>query len=174
MNVGSQHLKVKTFSRHLVNSKQKKAKTKKIVIATLMLTSMVDMFSLLVIFLLQSFSASPEVIVAGKDMKLPVASRIETTKDAPTLALTMNEVILDQKILGTLDEILKNPHPLMTGLAALRDQWQKAHENLEFKGEINVQAHKDISSHLVSQVLAMLPSQAYGSAQLAVVSGRDE
>ena len=43
--------------------------------ADLQLTSMVDMFTLLVIFLLANFSASGEVIFMSKEIQLPTASQ---------------------------------------------------------------------------------------------------
>jgi biopolymer transport protein ExbD len=132
---------------------------------------MVDMFSLLVIFLLQTFSASPELLVIAKGVTLPVAGSAKELKDAPLLTLSSEGIHLDQKLVGTTEELLKNPEPLMQKLSDLRDLWQRTHPNEKFKGEINLQASKEIPSTTVSQVMGMLPSQAYGSIQLAVVSG---
>jgi biopolymer transport protein ExbD len=53
--------------------KAMKARGKRQQFAGLMLTSMVDMFTLLVIFLLSNFSASGDLQLTAKDIKLPQA-----------------------------------------------------------------------------------------------------
>jgi hypothetical protein len=126
---------------------------------------------LLVIFLLQTFSSSPELLVIAKDVTLPTAATGKEIKDAPLLSLSEHGVFLDQKLVGSMQAILADPEPLMHKLAAQRTLWQKTHPGQKFKGEINLQAHRDLPSTTVSQFMAMLPSQAYGSIQLAVVSG---
>jgi len=160
-----------SFSRHLVSRKRKSATRKKLLIAGLSLTSMVDMFSLLVIFLLQAFSTSPELLAIGKGVTLPAARTGQEIKDAPVLAISEEEVYLDQKLVGKTSVLLKHPAPLMHHLAQLRELWQKTHPTETFPGEINLQAHKELSSAIVAQFMAMLPSQSYGSIQLAVVAG---
>lgn len=168
--VASQQLKPTTFNRHLVRRAQRKAVRKRALIIGLTLTSMVDMFSLLVIFLLQTFSASPEMIVA-KGMVLPQAHTALEVRDAPILTIASDELYLDQKRVGGTQDVLHNPEPLMARLADLRERWQKSHPGQSFKGEINLQAHRDTPSTVVSQIMAMLPSQNYGSIQLAVLMG---
>jgi biopolymer transport protein ExbD len=170
MRVGSSILDHVGFKRHLVARAHQKRSKKRLIIAGLMLTSMVDMFSLLVIFLLQTFSATPELLLVSQGVTLPIASTGHEVKDAPVIALGQDGVFLDQKFIGKLDAVLKNPEALMKGLERLRENWQKVHPNQKFPGEINFQAHKDVPSTTVSTVMGMLPSQAFGSIQLAVVS----
>ncbi len=170
MHIGSQALSAGTFNRHLVSRAHSKAKAKKNMMMALTLTSMVDMFSLLVIFLLQTFSASPEMLIVGK-VDLPVAITGKEIKDAPILSLSEAGVYLDQKFVGLAADLLQDPEPLMGKLEEQRQKWQKAHPNETFPGEINLQADRSIPSSMVSQFMGMLPSQAYGSIQLAVVSG---
>ena len=52
---------------------KKFARGKKGGYAELMLTSLVDMFTIIVIFLIQNFSASGDVMYMTKDIKLPYA-----------------------------------------------------------------------------------------------------
>ena len=137
-----------------------------------MLTSMVDMFSLLVIFLLQTFSTSPELVMVSKGVALPISTSQQEIKDAPVLSISGEGVIIDQKRVGSIEEILRNPEPLMDQLEKLRSIWQKSNPGQAFKGELNLQAHSELSSTVISQIMGMLPSQAYGSVQLAIVSGQ--
>jgi biopolymer transport protein ExbD len=171
MSIGSQQLGPADFTKHLKARAHKKSSRKKMLIAGLTLTSMVDMFSLLVIFLLQSFSTSPELLVVSKDVTLPSASTAKEIKDAPVLSLSASGVYLDQKKIGETADLLSNPEPLMKRLGELREVWQKTHPNQQFRGEINLQAHRELPSTLVSHFMQMLPSQNYSSVELAVVSG---
>lgn len=159
----------KTFDRHLLSRQQSKKKFKRNMLLALMLTPMVDMFSLLVIFLLQSFSTSPEQpLVPG--LTLPSARNSEEVIDAPMLAIALDGVFLDSQRLGSLEEIQNNPTKLAQRLQHLREVWIRTHpEEKEFSGEINVQADRNLPSTLVSEIMGVLSSQAYGSYRLAVV-----
>ena len=171
MLIGTLRLSGKPFTHHLIARAHKKRFTKRLVVAGLMLTSMVDMFSLLVIFLLQTFSTSPELLFVSKGVILPSAATSQEIKDAPVLSLTEDGVYLDQKYVGRTDSLLADPNELLKRLAGFRMLWQKVHPKEAFHGEISLQAHKDLSSVVVSQFMAMLPSQQYGSIQLAVIGG---
>jgi biopolymer transport protein ExbD len=169
--IGSQTLKVGTFNRHLVARQHKTKRIKRIIVAGLTLTSMVDMFSLLVIFLLQSFSNSPEVMALSKGISLPAAVSAGATLDAPVLAVSRDEVVLDQKLVGEPGGILGQPQPLVDRLQGLRALWQKAHPTETFKGDIHLQADRELPSTLISQFISILISQGYSAVHLAVASG---
>lgn len=166
-----QNLKVGTFKKHLLARAHKKNKAKKVIVAGLMLTSMVDMFSLLVIFLLQSFSNSPEVMAMSKGLVLPSALTSSMAVDAPVISVTNELILLDQKEMGTTQSLLNDPQVLINKLNDLKNAWYKSHPNEEFKGDIHLQADKGLSSTLVSQVISVLISQGYYSVNLAVTQG---
>lgn len=168
--LGAQELAVGTFKQHLLHSKQRKAKRKKAMIAGLNLTAMVDMFSLLVIFLLQTFSTSPELVMVTKGVTLPAAVTGRELEDSPVLAISADEVYLDQKLIGKTGELLANPGPLMAKLQEMRERWQKAHPTQKFNGVISLQADRDLPSTTVSMFMGMLPTQTYSTVQLAVIS----
>jgi len=168
--LGSQELKVGTFQQHLMSRKQRKQKRRRIMIAGLTLTSMVDMFSLLVIFLLQTFSASPELMMVTKGVTLPQAVTGREIEDSPVLALSVDEVYLDQKLIGKTQTLLQDPTPLMEKLTELRERWQMAHPTQKFNGVISLQADKNLPSTTVSLFMGLLPTQTYSTVQLAVIT----
>src|SRR4051812_45652774 len=90
----------KPFEKHLIARAYRRLGTRRLMVAGLMLTSMVDMFSLLVIFLLQTFSASPELAVITKGVTLPSSATSRELKDAPVLSIAQDGVFLDQKFVG--------------------------------------------------------------------------
>lgn len=168
--LGAQNLAVGTFSRHLLKSKQKKKLRRRALIAGLTLTSMVDMFSLLVIFLLQTFSTSPELVMVTKGVTLPAAVTGREFEDSPVLAISADEIYLDQKFIGKTTTLLADPTPLMRKLQELREQWQRVHPKQKFNGVISLQADRNLPSTVVSQFMGMLPTQTYSTVQLAVIS----
>ncbi|MCY4644768.1 MAG: biopolymer transporter ExbD [Bacteriovoracales bacterium] len=67
------------------------------VVATLVLTSLIDAFSILVIYLLMNFSNSGEVLYISKDMKLPSATQIADMQRATLIKIEKGELFLEEK-----------------------------------------------------------------------------
>lgn len=165
-------LKPTVFAKRLVALKHRTKRTRRVVVAGLMLTSMVDMFSLLVIFLLQSFSNSPEVMALSKGLTLPAAVSAAAPIDAPLLTVTTDQILLDQKPVGSSQEVLARPEKLTVLLQELKSTWVRTHApGQPFKGDIHLQADRGLPSSLVSRFVGLLNSQGYSSVHLAVVSG---
>ena len=167
--IGANTLGPGSFQAHLVACNHKQAQTKRTVLVSLSLTAMVDMFAVLVIFLLQSFSASPELVVT-KGVQLPQAISGSEIKEAPVLAIVNYELFLDQELLGTVRQILKRPDKLMIRLRTARELWQKNHPDKEFPGEIHLQADQSIPSTIVGQMMGLVSQAHYYSIQLAVLA----
>ncbi len=170
MSLVAHTLKPGAFEHHLTG-RGKTRGGKRNMLSGLMLTPMVDMFSLLVIFLLQAFSTSPELLVMIKGVTLPSASTGKEIKDAPVLAVAPTGIFLDQKEVGPAEQVLKDPTVLLKKLNELRKLWLKGNPGQAFPGELTLQAHREIPSTTISQLMAILPSAHYGSIQLAVISG---
>ncbi len=171
MKIGAGALAERPFEHHLVALNRRKSGHKKNMIVGLTLTSMVDMFSLLVIFLLQTFSASPEVLVMGKGLTLPMAMTASEPKDALALSISGDGLYVDQKKIGEVEELLKDPTPFMKALEEHKDRWMQTHPTEAFKGEVSLIADRETPSSTISMFMGMLPSMSYGSIQLAVISG---
>ncbi|MBY0515982.1 MAG: biopolymer transporter ExbD [Bacteriovoracaceae bacterium] len=159
------------FEHHLLTRKQKVGRFKKTLIVGLMLTSLVDMFSMLVCFLLQTFSSSPEIFIA-KDVKLAEAFSGGEVKVAPVLSVSKTSLYLDQKVVGDLQVLLKSPTPLVKGLESLRQKWSKENPGKAYPGEINLQADKDMASTDVAKLMGILNSQRFEVIQLAVMGAQ--
>jgi len=159
------------FEKHLVNRKRKKHWGLKAAGFTLMLTSMVDMFSMLVVFLLQTFSSSPEILVM-KGMELPNSITPSVVKEAPVLAISKDgNLYLDQELVGVTAKVAKAPNGLLKKLNTIKKTWAKSHTS-PFTGEINLQADREIKSTVVANIMAILTNSQFQSIQLAVVGHR--
>ena len=106
-----------------------------------------------------------------KGVELPQSLTPSIVKEAPLVSIAQDGIYVDQKLVGKVGMVLKKPAMLTKPLRKIRQSWAKNNPGKSFPGEINLQAHKELSSAVVSQVMGILTSQHYGSIQLAVVSG---
>lgn len=79
-----------------------KRKLKKFVPPGLMLTSMMDMFTIILIFLLFSFSENPEKIDLDKDLELPRSSSKAEYSEGVKLVLSKKELRLNDELIATV------------------------------------------------------------------------
>lgn len=157
-------------SSHLGTWLTRRQKQKRLMAASLMLTPMVDMFSLLVIFLLQFFSTSPDFQIM-KDVRLPNSMSNREIELAPSVSITMNEVFVDKMPVGSVTDVLKNPASLSEALLKTREKWAAEHPNEEFKGDINLEAHEDVESTTIAQIMMVLSAHHFGSINLVALGG---
>ncbi len=118
--------------------------SKKNVIVELPLTSMIDMFTILVIFLLMNFSATGEIFFIQRNLILPSANHASPLVSAPLITVTATSVILETQSVGEnptkLEETDQNLPRLSGALKQLRILEESTHPGQPFKGGINVQA----------------------------------
>ncbi len=82
-------------ARRINPSIQRTGSDRKDVYASLFLTSMVDMFAILVIFLLQSFSSEGELIVLLPGLELPKAENVGSLERAPSLVISRDVIMFE-------------------------------------------------------------------------------
>lgn len=75
---------------------------KRNVVAVLSLTAMVDMFTVLAVFLLQNYQTTGEVIELQDDIKLPQASQVKELRPAHVVLVSPTEITLDKKRVADL------------------------------------------------------------------------
>lgn len=92
--------------RHRYHNILSKRKGKRTVTALLSLTAMVDMFTVLVIFLLQNYNATGEILYIPKEVVLPKASSVKELKPAHVVTISAKEILLDKEPVATFDEVL--------------------------------------------------------------------
>lgn len=93
--------------RHRYHNILSKRKGKRDVTALLSLTAMVDMFTVLVIFLLQNYNATGEILYIPKEVILPKASSVKELKPAHVVTISSKEVLLDKDVVATFDEVAR-------------------------------------------------------------------
>ncbi len=79
--------------------------SKRGVTAELDLTAMVDMFTVLVVFLLQNFNATGEVIFIPKEVTLPKAESTKELTPATVVTISSKEILLGDRGVISFDEV---------------------------------------------------------------------
>lgn len=98
---------------------KKKRRGKRSTYAALMLTSMVDMFTILVLYLITNFSASGQILFIDPNLKLPDAKRaVDMVGNPPVITISNQEIRLQGKTVEVASEPPNKQNPFVhLGLA---------------------------------------------------------
>ncbi|HPH25889.1 MAG TPA: biopolymer transporter ExbD [Pseudomonadota bacterium] len=143
--------------------------------AELNLTSMVDMLTILVVFLLQTFSASGELLTVSKNIQLPEAVNFKDLEQAPIIAISRDAVTLngdpkaDSAELNRENTVDWKIPGLHDDLVVLKNNFKLLHPNPEdFKGLVIVQADKNIDFKIIKKVMYSCAVAGYSNVNFAV------
>jgi len=140
------------------------------------LVSMIDVFVLLVIFLIQQFSADGDLLFMTDRIKMPEAANYEQLQRAPVVQISMDDIALEGMLVATTSEIDAQELWNIPKLEEiLRDQ-KKAFETLnaareEFKGDINIQADINVPFKVLKKVMYSANQAGYFNINFAVIGG---
>lgn len=146
--------------RHLIETRR--AKKNKF---TLSLAPMVDMFSILVIYLLMNFSSSGEVFFISKDIVLPRASKGTALQSFPLVSVVNGNVIFDTDKAGVPKGVSE---PNDGQVPKLRDMLQRLkvvegqiNPGQPFKGQVNLQADSKTDVEDIKKVMRVLIEEGW-------------
>jgi biopolymer transport protein ExbD len=147
--------------------------------AELNVVPMVDMMTMLVIFLLQQFSSTGEVLYMQKDIKMPNASHGQTIEIAPVVAISATEIAVTGVKVATIEELehdLYGPANIPGLEERLRDEkkkWDFIHQQDPDKGSwdgaVNIQADYGIPFRIVKRVMWSCGIAGYFNVNLATL-----
>ncbi|HRO68077.1 MAG TPA: biopolymer transporter ExbD [Pseudobdellovibrionaceae bacterium] len=120
--------------RHRYHNILRKRRGKRALVALLSLTAMVDMFTVLVIFLLQNFSGEQQMLQLHKDIELPQARSIKELKPAFVVTVSNKEILVDDTVVANTDEIKTQQDWMIQNLhAKIEESLAKAKADFENK-----------------------------------------
>jgi biopolymer transport protein ExbD len=145
--------------------------------AGLTLTSLVDVMTIIVIFLLMNFSANGEVLYMSKDIKLPDAFHGAQLERAPVISVSGEAVTFDGRMLVQTADLEKGDVLNVPELEdALRDEkrrYEQIHANdpdHPFRGLVNVQADRRIPFKVIKRVMFACNQSGFGNINFAALS----
>lgn len=165
------HIKPKHDLKHFRNKIDEASERNYDVV--LPLTSMIDMFSMLVIFLLLNFSATGEAFFVNKDIKLPTAENAAAIESMPLISITKTSVSLDSEVVGSNPVEVNLKSNEMPALEASLKRLKTLISNQEAAGlpvkkGINLQADQNTDVVYIKRVMNILISAGFSNINFAV------
>lgn len=179
--------------RHRYHNILKRRKGKRTVTALLSLTAMVDMFTVLVIFLLQNYNATGEILYIPKEVVLPQAQAIKELKPAHVVTISSKEILIEQTPILSFEEVQAQEDFFIQKLAdEMKIQLEKKKLEQETKlqnqirdvvdatrgeapedpnawSKVTIQADKDIDFLTVKKVIYTVVEAGAGEINFAVI-----
>jgi biopolymer transport protein ExbD len=155
-------------SRRLKRMTRNRAK-----ISKMNLTSLMDVFTILVFFLLVN-SGSVEVMEAPKDVKLPESMIESKPRETVVISVSPEAVLVQGELAGTVEEILAgDTQPLdnvRARLAELRDNVIGTSTlTVAASREVTILADRSVPFTVVKQLMSTCTTEGYENVSLAVI-----
>lgn len=143
---------------------------KKKVDATIALIPFIDFLTVVVVFLLMSFSASGEGPLTAE---LPSALHGEALEAAPIVTVDGTSVSIDGRRMAATADLaqgasIERVEALVQDLETQRANWPMLHPHQAFEGRVIVQASRDVDFRVLRKVLFSVSQAGYGGVSLAV------
>lgn len=151
---------------------------KKSTFADLLITPMVDMFVIIVLFLIANFSATGEILMMTKDIQLPEAKNVQEVQMVPVVMISNEEIVVDGASVIRLADIDSAEYLNIPQLEEKLRELKKKHEDLHsmagdsegFKGDINIQGHREVQFKYIKKVMFSCATAGYGNINFAVIN----
>jgi len=143
-------------------------------IADLNVTPMVDMLTMLVIFLLMTFSANGEILFMTKDISLPKAYNSVVLERAPVVAISAASIAFDgEPVMKTADANERwyadwKLTPLIRKLQKVRKTLAETNPDKPFDGQIIIQSDGNVPFAVIKMVMLSSATAGYMNVNFAV------
>lgn len=145
---------------------------------TLNLVSLMDIFTILVFFLLVN-SSDVEVLPNAKDVQLPESIAEQKARETVVVLVTDDELLVQGRVVARIPEIMARDGIIIPELrAALVSQTDRvlredAKDDIENR-EVTIMGDKEIPYRLLKKVMATCTDADYGQLSLAVLQKTSE
>lgn len=149
-------------TRHLVEERRVQKKT-----FALSLAPMVDMFSILVIYLLMNFSTSGEIFFVSRDITIPNSRSGQPMESHPLISVLKGKIFFDAenpqggKAYGVSENNDQQVPQLRAMLKKMRDIELKIGGEKNFRGKVNIQADVNTEIEEVKKVMRVLIEEGW-------------
>jgi biopolymer transport protein ExbD len=142
-------------------------------IAKMNLTSLMDVFTILVFFLLVN-SGSVELVDSPKDVKLPESREETKPRETVVVSVSPEDVLVQGKLVAKVSDILEGQAGSMDPLAARLAELKKsvigpATLSVADSREVTVLADKTVPFIVVRRIMSACTGQGYENVSLAVI-----
>jgi len=137
------------------------------------LTSLMDVFTILVFFLLVN-SGSVEVVEAPKDVTLPESVVESKPRETVVISISAEEVLVQGKLVAFVGDILSNKEgavdPINARLAELKESVIGINtKTVAGSQEVTILADRSVPFSVVKTVMSTCTAEGYENVSLAVI-----
>jgi len=150
-------------------------RTKRSSEVTLKLTSMIDMFTILLVFLLKSYSAEGQIMSVAPDLRLPESTAQKPPQTTSIIAVTNEWLLLDGKQVTTVSQVLNNNNLLipellneLNNLKQLSIKVGEIQADMGFTGKISIQGDRELPYLIIKKIMFTCGQIGYNDMLLAV------
>ena len=152
---------------------------KKSIYADLLITPLVDMFVIIVIFLLQNFSATGDLMFVTREIVLPEAANGAMLERAPVVQVSNDAVMLEGEQIALIADLGRDGYwnipALEEKLRDLKKRYEVIHEADPtaaggFKGDVNIQANKEVQFKTIKRIMYSCNQAGYLNINFAVMA----
>jgi biopolymer transport protein ExbD len=158
-------------------SRRRKRRRRLPLTPALQLTPLIDIFMVMLLFLLVTFQANGELCMCRPYLRLPTAERLEALERAPVVTMTADGdtggvVTLDGSEVSSLRELLDDDSPdwriakLTEKLEIMKHHWKLYNPRGVFPGELIIEAERDIGFSAIKKVVYSAGLAGYSHYQL--------
>lgn len=149
--------------------------------ANLNITSMMDMFTIILVFLLKSYSADGSILTNAENLVLPNSeSKRKPAEVNLQLAVTQDMILLDNQAVAPTDDARnippENPDPVIEELKTQLERHMRMEEEMVRTGALNavqgniiVQVDKNIEFDVLFKIMNTCGKSGYNNMNFAVM-----
>jgi biopolymer transport protein ExbD len=152
-----------------------KGGNRKAIAAELTLTSLIDIFSVVILFLIQGFSATGEVFMINEKISLPTAAHGDVLFRSPIVTVLKDKITLEGAPVGensAIDERIEETNwelPLLIQrLEQHRRFFEGVHQNVRYPAEVIIQADRELPFLYLKRVMYSLTKAGFVNVNMAV------
>ncbi len=157
-------------------TKRRVRRTKKPALLALNITSMLDMFTILIIFLLKSYSAEGIILTIPADLYLPYSTTQNTPEPGLVVEVSRDTLVVDGKRLDVdLDAVRDSDSLIIEGLydhlmvkARYYEEISNLNPNADFTGRLVLEGDREIPFRLLKKILYTCGQAGFINQSLAV------
>ncbi|PVZ62982.1 ExbD/TolR family protein [Pelagibaculum spongiae] len=138
------------------------------------LVSLMDIFTILVFFLLVN-SSNAHQLPSSKTIKLPKSHAEKIPEENVVVQVNRDEILIDGKLVARIENLLQQDSdqiaPLAAALQLKTQRWQALHSTEEMPKDgrkVTILADKGLSYQLLRKVMNTCSQQSYSQISLAV------
>ena len=142
------------------------------------LTSMMDMMTIILLFLLKTYSTTGQIMTPSEDLKLPYSLSDNQPKKELTVSVTRHDILVGTDVLMSLQDLDMNDNliqPLFMRLKELAEEAKKneAQFGKPFTHEVIIEADENTPFQVLVKVLYTCGQSEYNKLRLLTYQGEE-